>query len=59
LRSATAALTWSEPPASPRSVTVAAPTCTEAGILSTLAMLQGRQAESFLQRQEFGYWCYR
>ena len=33
----------------PRSVTVAAATCTEAGTLSTLAMLRGPQAESFLQ----------
>jgi thiamine biosynthesis lipoprotein len=44
---------------SPLSVTIAAPTCTEAGILSTLAMLQGKQAEKFLARQGFKYWCYR
>jgi len=44
---------------SPRSVTVAAATCTEAGILSTLAMLQGKDAEAFLDRQEVKYWCYR
>jgi thiamine biosynthesis lipoprotein len=44
---------------SPLSVTVAAPTCTEAGILSTLAMLQGRDAEIFLQHQGFKYWCFR
>lgn len=44
---------------SPLSVTVAAPSCTEAGILSTLAMLQGKDAEAFLDRQGFKYWCYR
>jgi FAD:protein FMN transferase len=43
----------------PRSVTVAAATCTEAGILSTLAMLQGKKAESFLKKQDVKYWCYR
>jgi FAD:protein FMN transferase len=43
----------------PRSVTVAAATCTEAGILSTLAMLQGNKAESFLKKQKIKYWCYR
>lgn len=46
-------------PNSPLSVTIAAPTCTEAGILSTLAMLQGKDAEIFLDRQGFKYWCYR
>ena len=44
---------------SPLSVTVAAATCTEAGILSTLAMLQGKDAETFLERQAVKYWCYR
>ena len=44
---------------SPLSVTVAAATCTEAGILSTLAMLQGRNAETFLERQAVKFWCYR
>ncbi len=44
---------------SPLSVTVAAATCTEAGILSTLAMLQGMDAEQFLDQQEVKYWCYR
>jgi FAD:protein FMN transferase len=46
-------------PNSPLSVTIAAPTCTEAGILSTLAMLQGEDAETFLESQGFRYWCYR
>lgn len=36
----------------PRSVTVAAGTCTEAGMLSTLAMLAGPDAESFLEAQQ-------
>ena len=44
---------------SPLSVTVAAATCTEAGILSTLAMLQGEDAEQFLDQQDVKYWCYR
>lgn len=43
----------------PRSVTVAAGTCTEAGILSTLAILQGKNAEKFLDEQEVTYWCIR
>lgn len=41
----------------PRSVTVAADTCTEAGILSTLALLQGPDAETYLQTQNVRYWC--
>ena len=41
----------------PRSVTVAANTCTEAGILSTLALLQGKDAEEFLKLQQVQYWC--
>ena len=44
---------------SPRSVTVASGTCTEAGILSTLAMLHGADAEKFLEAQDVDYWCYR
>ena len=32
----------------PRSVTVAAATCTQAGMLATFALLQGRDAEAFL-----------
>jgi len=43
----------------PRSVTVAAATCTQAGVLSTLAMLHGKQAEAFLEAQEVKYWCLR
>jgi FAD:protein FMN transferase len=44
---------------SPRSVTVGARTCTDAGILATLAMLQGCQAEPFLEQQELSFYCHR
>ena len=40
----------------PRSVTVVAPTCLEAGTLSTLAYLKGPGAESFLREQGVTYW---
>jgi len=40
----------------PRSITVAAATCTQAGTLTTLAMLQGAQAESFLRSSGATYW---
>jgi thiamine biosynthesis lipoprotein len=43
----------------PRSVTVAAPTCVEAGMLATLAMLQGREAEHWLAAQGMPYWVLR
>jgi thiamine biosynthesis lipoprotein len=43
----------------PRSVTVAASSCTEAGLLSTLAMLQGKEAAGFLERQEVRFWVFR
>lgn len=43
----------------PRSVTVAAPTCTHAGALTTLAMLQGPAAEEFLQREAVRHWVQR
>jgi thiamine biosynthesis lipoprotein len=46
-------------PNAPRSVTVAADTCTQAGMLCTLAMLQGDFAESFLDTQDVQYWCDR
>jgi thiamine biosynthesis lipoprotein len=49
---------WPVPDA-PRSVTVLAETCVEAGMLATFAMLQGRQAESFLQQQGVRHWCAR
>lgn len=40
----------------PHTVSVAAPTCVEAGMMSTLAMLQGSKAEEFLKIQEVDYW---
>jgi thiamine biosynthesis lipoprotein len=40
----------------PSSVTVTAPTCIQAGLMSTLALLQGSDAEAFLQAQEIQYW---
>jgi len=43
----------------PRSITVAADTCTQAGMLATLAMLCGAEAEVFLERQDTQYWCLR
>jgi FAD:protein FMN transferase len=43
----------------PRSVTVAANTCTEAGMLSTLAVLMGADAERFLKQQSVRFWCIR
>jgi thiamine biosynthesis lipoprotein len=43
----------------PRSVTVAADTCTEAGMLATLAMLEGRNAEAFLEAEGVRHWCVR
>lgn len=43
----------------PGSVTVAADSCTQAGMLSTLAMLQGIDAEAFLNEQGIRYWARR
>ncbi len=43
----------------PRSVTVIAGQCTEAGLLATLAMLHGTKAEEFLQAQEVTFHCIR
>lgn len=43
----------------PLSVTVTAATCTEAGLWTTWAMLQGRDAESFLNHQKLQFWCFR
>lgn len=40
----------------PSSVTVTAPTCIQAGLMSTLALLQGKHAEAFLKAQEIQYW---
>jgi thiamine biosynthesis lipoprotein len=49
---------WPVPDA-PRSVTVAASSCTEAGLLSTLALLQGARAEEFLEEQGARFWLLR
>lgn len=46
-------------PDAPHSVTVIAETCTDAGILATLAILHGSQAEEFLKTQEVQYSCVR
>lgn len=43
----------------PRSVTVAAPTCTNAGMLCTLAMLRGLGAEGFLESEGVRHWVQR
>ena len=43
----------------PRSVTVAADACTQAGMLSTFALLRGKGAEDFLDEQGVRYWCRR
>lgn len=40
----------------PHTVSVAAPTCIEAGMLSTLALLQGSDAETFLRAQNVPFW---
>ena len=43
-------------PGAPSSVTVAAATCTDAGMLSTLALLHGKEAEQFLHAQGVRFW---
>ncbi len=43
----------------PSSVTVAAQVCIQAGCLATIALLQGKKAEAFLQNQDAKYWCDR
>lgn len=43
----------------PRSVTVAAGSCSEAGTLATLAMLQGERAEAWLAEQGVPHWILR
>jgi thiamine biosynthesis lipoprotein len=46
---------WPVPDA-PRSVTVAAPTCIEAGMLATFAILHGAGARAFLEQQGVIHW---
>lgn len=41
----------------PAAVTVVAASCTDAGMLSTMALLQGAAAEEFLREQDVTYWC--
>lgn len=43
----------------PTSVTVVAPTCMQAGMLSTLIMLQGKSAETFAQQEQIRCWIHR
>lgn len=43
----------------PRAVTVVAPSCGEAGLLSTLSILQGRGAEAFLEGKGITHWVLR
>lgn len=43
----------------PRSITVASETCLKAGMVATLAMLQGKNAEDFLTDNEFKHWIFR
>ena len=43
----------------PRSVTVAAASCVEAGLTATLAMLHGSGAEKFLKQEGMRAWCIR
>jgi FAD:protein FMN transferase len=40
----------------PRSVTVAASSCTEAGLLATMALLHGSRAQAFLEEEGVRYW---
>lgn len=49
---------WPVPDA-PRSVTVLDKSCTQAGALSTLAILQGKTAERFLQKHQVPHWIIR
>ena len=46
-------------PGAPASITVAAGTCVEAGMLATFAMLRGAEAEAFLETQGARHWALR
>jgi thiamine biosynthesis lipoprotein len=46
-------------PGTPRAVTVAADTCSQAGSYSTLAMLQGQNAEAVLEAEGVRHWVLR
>jgi len=43
----------------PHSITVVAPQCIQAGILATLALMQGSDAEAFLTEQGVKHWAIR
>ncbi|HEU4590512.1 MAG TPA: FAD:protein FMN transferase [Steroidobacteraceae bacterium] len=43
----------------PQSITVAAPTCVQAGMCCTLAMLEGASAEAFLRHEGVRFWVQR
>ena len=43
----------------PRSITVVAPQCIQAGILATMALLEGSEAEQFLSEQDVKFWARR
>ena len=40
-------------------MTVVAPQCIQAGILATLSLLQGSNAEQFLTEQDIKFWARR
>ena len=43
----------------PRSITVTAPQCIQAGILATLSSMQGENAEDYLEEQGIKFWAIR
>ena len=53
------ALTGYPTPDAPNTVSVIAPNCTEAGMLSTIAILKGLEAEGFLEEQGRPHWVQR
>lgn len=52
-------LTASPVVGAPLSVTVLASSCTEAGLLASLAMLKAENAETFLKKEGYTYWIQR
>ncbi|MEH6458016.1 MAG: FAD:protein FMN transferase [Cocleimonas sp.] len=53
------AITGYPTPDAPNTVSVIAPNCTEAGMLSTIAILKGLDAKTFLEEQGRPYWIQR
>lgn len=43
----------------PRSITVASQSCSKAGMIATLSMLEGENAEDFLEENGFQHWIFR